>query len=554
MSIRRRLELLIILSMISIIALGVTVYFQFQRNAKIVNAVINRTVPAFQGVAEVESDIKSIQMTAITLVDAPDLKLYDQEMQRLPAAMKALQSKLNAQLQYSDSTTQKKLILEIQDQLKSYFEAVNQAISFSSRDQKDLAAADLSANASVMLQELQQSLATLIVEKERTKNASVAELNVVFKRNITSLAIAIVVVIACLTSLGLWLYRSIVNPLKTMEMTMNEIADTLDFTRRAPVVREDEIGKSIMAFNKLIGTLHSALSEIKSIIQRNEVASVEMHQSAVVLGGIAKQGHSASSEIHTAVEQIEDLIKNIAAGSEEAGILTVKSGREATENSQTIRTTVNRVLELTQSVGLAADRVFALAEAGNNISVVVDEIRKIADQTNLLALNAAIEAARAGEAGRGFAVVADEVRKLAEGVSASTQSISERIKEIQTTSAASTALMRQVVTDMDVSMKMTQSAGLAMSHIEEYAQKVIDTVGKIKHLAASSQTSSTGIVSQVDHIRTLIENANTAANGSKESADNIREISEEMARVVDRFKLGDAMTRPRLPSNSGQST
>ncbi len=540
MSLRIRLIALVLISAISIVALGASVYFQFKRNASAVDAVFDSSVPALIGVSELESGIKSIQMNAVEVVYASDLGFHESQIQKLPDDMKALDAKLAEQLKYASSEPQKNVIVELQDQFKEYFASINQAVMLRKSGQKDMASADINANATVSLREIQQTLGTLIIEKQRAKQDALQKIAASFRNNIIGLTIAVSVILVLLVAAGTWIYRGIVNPINGMKLAMDEIAETLDFTRRVPIKSNDEIGQSVMAFNKLVETLHAALSEMAGIIKQNEVASLEMHQSAALLELIAENGHSASAEIDSATEQIINLIGDVASNSEGAGELTARSGKEAIENGHTIRSAVDRVHDLTHSVGQAADRVFEMAQAGQNISIVVDEIRLIATQTNLLALNAAIEAARAGEAGRSFSVVADEVRKLAESVAVSTESISSRIKEIQDTSASSSEFMRRVISDMELSMKMVKSAGSGMANIEHYADQVTGTVGTIKQLAVSGLESSGGIVNQVRNIRTLIDDAGKAAVHTKDAAESIRDISLQMANVVERFKLGHA--------------
>ncbi len=213
------------------------------------------------------------------------------------------------------------------------------------------------------------------------------------------------------------------------------------------------------------------------------------------------------------------------------------------------RQTVDRIHALSRSIESAAERVYAMAQTGSNISSLVREIKEIADQTNLLALNAAIEAARAGESGRGFAVVADEVRKLAERVSAATQSIADQVDEISATSSASTELMRQVVADMSVNIDLASSAGHAMTDIESSAREVLSMVGQIGEQVSVGHASSKQIVAQVDTIEQLMSNANTAADHTRDFADTIRDFSGRMARIVSRFRINE--NEQKLASDHG---
>jgi methyl-accepting chemotaxis protein len=350
---------------------------------------------------------------------------------------------------------------------------------------------------------------------------------------------ALVVTLVLTVLVAILISHSVTAPLIDMNHVMQEIESSNDFTRRVAVNSNDEIGQTFKTFNKLIETLQNSLAEMLGVVKRNEVASVEMHQSSVVLAQIAQYGNSSATEIHTAVIHIQHQIDGITSQTEEAGLMTVKSGQEAATMAQQFKLSAQHIHSLTESVEKTAAQVFTLADSSNSISVVVAEISKIAEQTNLLALNAAIEAARAGETGRGFAVVADEVRKLAERVAELTHSVALKIDEVQLASAASTTMMKNVMEEMNVAMQLSQSAGQAMANIEDYSQSVIQMVDGIKQMASESQASSRGIVDQVDNVAQLIENANIAAEHTKSSADLICDISVQIANVVDRFKINE---------------
>nr|WP_275983110.1 methyl-accepting chemotaxis protein [Propionivibrio soli] len=264
-----------------------------------------------------------------------------------------------------------------------------------------------------------------------------------------------------------------------------------------------------------------------------------MHQSAVTLADIASSGSVSSKEIQTAVQQVQAQISQICLNTRQAGDLTEASGQQAVMNSQIIRDAVDRIHALAQGIESAADKVFALAAAGQNIGGQIKEIREIADQTNLLALNAAIEAARAGETGRGFAVVADEVRKLAERVTAATLSITKQVAEIDATSALSTDLMQRVIAEMQHNLELTRSAGSAMAEIESSTREVVSVVDEIGEQVSVGQASSEAIVLQVNCIDSVISEANVAAENTKDFADQIRALSNQMTGIINRFRIGE---------------
>ncbi|MGE5472351.1 MAG: methyl-accepting chemotaxis protein [Bacteroidota bacterium] len=539
MSIRRHLILLILIAVASLIFLGTTAFIQFQRNTAQLHALTDEALPGFLSAAELGAKLKDMQIAVTALVYAPDVAVAGQPREVVAAGKKGLLDAVEEQSRLAESDVQRGLVQQARDSLSNYLAAIDDVVQQRSSGQRVIAEAMLDGTAAQYQQELQAVLETLRVEKRRYKEASVTALEAGAQDATLGLGLALALAMTVLVAAGWRLYRQISQPLQVMEGTMTDIARSLDLTRRVPVTRRDEIGQAITAFNSLLDNLQGSLSEMIQVIKNNEVASVEMHQSAVVLANMAANGDSASREIHSAVMEIQSQINHITRRTQEAESLTTASGEMATENGQVIRATVQRILDLAHSVGTASGQVFALVQAGTRIADVVAEIRQIADQTNLLALNAAIEAARAGESGRGFAVVADEVRKLAERVAQATASVSEQISAIEQTSSTTAELMDRVVADMEKSMDLAKSAGVSMGSIEESANKVIGVVGNIQQLVGVGRTSSHDIVEQITTIQSLMGNANSAASHTRNLADAIRNISNRMGMIVDRFTVGD---------------
>ena len=241
------------------------------------------------------------------------------------------------------------------------------------------------------------------------------------------------------------------------------------------------------------------------------------------------------------MQRIGEQIEEISVTTLSAAQATRSSGEVATANAGSIKAGVARMGELNGQVCTTASNVYALAEAGTTVSTIVAEIHEIAGQTNLLALNAAIEAARAGEDGRGFAVVADEVRKLATRTADATAKIKARLAEISELSTTSSSLMDEVVSGVEAACDNSARAGAGMAEIEGSAQAVLQMVDAIHGMVEAGQSSSQEIVAQVLEINEQMAHANQAAQASEHAATQVRDISADMARIVNRFRVAAAI-------------
>lgn len=537
MSIRQNLVVLIVITAALLLSIGVIGDSQFRRHGELIQTLTDNAIPGALLASDLVADLKQAELDLIELVFAPGPEIAAKAQERLHAQLGRVSASLDTLGRLPSTDKENGLLEHARQRLADYRSASDEVVVHALAGRRVLAEASLYANVAGYKDELQQVLGDLRIEKGRSKDASLVAVQDELARTTRVLGWAGGITLVILIALAIRLHRNIVRPLRAMEGTMAGIAISLDFTQRVPVIRNDEIGQSVRAFNALLDTLQRSLGAIIGVIRNNERATAEMHKSALVVADIASEGNDASKRIQQAVHSIQQHILQIDRESRQAGRITEESSQEASSRSAVIRETANRIDALAVHLDAASAQVFALAEEVGEIESVVSEIRQIADQTNLLALNAAIEAARAGETGRGFAVVADEVRKLAERAAAATELINQRIGGIHRASHDCTGLMQRVGVEMEQSTSLARSAGEAIELIEQSATRVIDAVSEIICLVQIGQGAGVEIVAQVGTIDVLLDRAHQAAGYTKEAADRIREISQDLATIVSRFRI-----------------
>ena len=116
------------------------------------------------------------------------------------------------------------------------------------------------------------------------------------------LMIAAAMIAAAALGIGLFaraaLAAVIGRPLNRMQSMMSEIASSQDFTRRVPVGRMDEIGRSIVAFNEMIEKIqqNSALLKQKTADIQAMLQNIQQGMLTVVDGAVVHAEYSAYLE------------------------------------------------------------------------------------------------------------------------------------------------------------------------------------------------------------------------------------------------------------------
>ena len=358
-----------------------------------------------------------------------------------------------------------------------------------------------------------------------------------FSRTLTITIVAAVLGVALIGAMGFLLGRSITRPLGSMQRAIIRTANDLDFTDTFKVRSNDEIGRTLHAYNGLLARLRTSFGEIQAASARMAAITAEVDKTSKEIAENSLTQSDASSGMAAAIEELTVSISMVATQAQDASHHTQASRDKADQGAEVILSTVSGIQSISESVREASSRIDALRNDSDSISSVANIIKEIADQTNLLALNAAIEAARAGEQGRGFAVVADEVRKLAERTSKSTQEISALLAQMQCSANKAVDTMAAVVREVDAGVENAQRAGNSIQAIKEGSNTVVGAVEEISEAVREQSAASASISQRIEQIAKMTERNTAAADSTSKAVHRMSDMSREIAEALTVYKV-----------------
>jgi two-component system, chemotaxis family, sensor kinase CheA len=298
MTIRHRITLLVVLMFVALSAIGGYAVYQTRGSAAEVRKVTEGVVPSALASADLVSQVKDVQLATMTLVYAPDANMVAQAEDELKKKKASLQQALTLQAREAASHAQQGLVSQANESLENYFSAITDTAKMKADGKNELAQAYLFANVAQYRDELEGIVETLRVEKNREKDEAITTLNATLATTTTAIAVVTGIAIILLTSVGSLLYRQITRPLSRMQGMMSEIASSQDFTRRVPVGRLDEIGRSIVAFNGMIEKIQESSAQLKQKTADIQAMLQNMQQGilTVVDGAVIHSEYSAYLE------------------------------------------------------------------------------------------------------------------------------------------------------------------------------------------------------------------------------------------------------------------
>ncbi|WP_286238512.1 methyl-accepting chemotaxis protein [Neptuniibacter halophilus] len=373
-------------------------------------------------------------------------------------------------------------------------------------------------------------------QQAATDRDQLAEEIASFSLTITVFILVVLVVAGFLTYIS---PKMLVNSINQLTGRVQEISQgDGDLTLRINSSRKDELGALGEAFDQFIENLEQLISATRRQAEQLNEDSNLLEASANSSTDIVHQQSHSTEMIAAAVNQFSTAIRQVAENAQQAAGFSDNTVAISHDGQRVINDSVNKIMQLSDSVNQAQSVIQDLEVESDNISTVLDVIRGIADQTNLLALNAAIEAARAGDHGRGFAVVSDEVRSLASKTQDSTEEIQKMIEKLQSGVKQAVNCIQEGTVQVTGSVELVNSTQDLLNNIEQSAVQLNDMAIQIA-TATEEQSQVTDEINQnLNSLNDQNQHVQEVSRDTLSTVNDFRTTVNSLSGQLNRFKVG----------------
>lgn len=360
------------------------------------------------------------------------------------------------------------------------------------------------------------------------------------------------VTMAFVSTFAYLLTRQILRPVhSTVEMLQDIARGHGDLTRRLEVTSRDEMGVLAENFNTFVEQIQNIIAEIAQNAETVGLSSVELASVSQQMDSAVSDTSSRSSTVAASAQQMSSNLASVAALMEQASsslnsisLATEQMTGTIGEISKNTETASSVTIRAVQEAQKASRQINDLGSVAKTISKVTETISDISEQTNLLALNATIEAARAGDAGKGFAVVANEIKDLANQTSSATEEIETKITGIQDVTGHAVNEIGKIVAVINQVNELVTTIAAAVEQQSQTTREMAASISRAScgvqdvntSISQSSQTAG-DIASQICEVSSAAENLSEGSRQVHTRADDLSGMAEQLKQMVSKFRL-----------------
>jgi len=337
--------------------------------------------------------------------------------------------------------------------------------------------------------------------------------------------------------IGLWVNRSVMNPINDIVRNLKTIREDSDLTVKFRTFNNDELGLISSSLTQVIEHLRGILHSIAEAANTVNSSATELNNFTQETNKRMQQQQAETQQTATAMNEMTATVAEVAQSTSAAADSAKDADTYAANGNRIVMDSISSMSQLSEQIQKTAQVIGFLSNESQNIGRVLDVIKSIAEQTNLLALNAAIEAARAGEQGRGFAVVADEVRTLAQRTQKSTQEIEAMIATLQQGVKEAVNAMEVGINQVDDANNKANQAGQALKEIVTSVDNIAELNTHIATAAEEQSSVAESINRSIIAISDIADYSTRSALELSDSVLNLTKLANSMRNQVSAFKL-----------------
>jgi methyl-accepting chemotaxis protein len=315
--------------------------------------------------------------------------------------------------------------------------------------------------------------------------------------------------------LAFLIVNSIQQPLQVLKKTIAQIAQTFEFDQRVPVSSSDEVGETAKAFNHLMQTIKSALTEVNG-----------------VMGSMAKGQltHRVSAELQGDMAQLKRAINESLSGVQNT-MLSISQMMTSLEQGNF---SAEHHYRVEGHFKLALDQA---ANAMQSLRQMLDDVGHVMQQVSQGDLTLRVNASGQGD----LMVLRNNINSSLDSLGRAMTAINSNTRQVAAASNQTSSAVSQI---SDGAQNQTHAISQVAEAVRQTSTSVVDVAKNTTIASQKSQDSILGMQSGMNQMKQMVTLVEKLSDNSNKIS-KITEVIEKIANKTNLLSLNAAIEAAR---------